>query len=199
MRHNIVEGEPGIFPDPIARLFVAFSRFLRRRVAPNVEPSPEPRSGSTPPEGGEMSLTMTVEERESFLAEVHVGVLGVALPDEAPLTVPIWYSYARGGTVNVITGRSSRKARAIERAGRFSLCAQTEIAPYKYVSVDGPVATTDPSVQLQERRAMAHRYLGPEVGEMYLASTHDEVADSVVIRMTPERWRTTDYGKLFAV
>ena len=31
MRHGIVEGEPGMFPDPIARLFVAISRFLRRR------------------------------------------------------------------------------------------------------------------------------------------------------------------------
>ena len=201
MRHNIVEGEPGIFPDPIARLFVAFSRFLRRRESPKGAPSPEPHPIAAPTEGGEkseMSLTMTVKERETFLAEVHVGVLGVAVPDEAPLTVPIWYSYARGGTVNVITGRSSRKARAIERAGRFSLCAQTEVAPYKYVSVDGRVATTDPSVELHERRAMAHRYLGPELGEMYLESTEAEAAESIVIRMTPERWRTTDYGKLFA-
>jgi hypothetical protein len=30
MRKNIVEGEPGIFPDPIARLLVWLGRVLRR-------------------------------------------------------------------------------------------------------------------------------------------------------------------------
>jgi hypothetical protein len=30
MRNNIVEGEPGIFPDPIARLLVWIGRMVRR-------------------------------------------------------------------------------------------------------------------------------------------------------------------------
>lgn len=34
MRHGIVEGEPGIFPDPLARLFTGFNRWLRRQPAP---------------------------------------------------------------------------------------------------------------------------------------------------------------------
>jgi hypothetical protein len=29
MRHNIVEGEPGIFPDPIARFLVWIGRLIR--------------------------------------------------------------------------------------------------------------------------------------------------------------------------
>ncbi len=33
-RHGIVEGEPGIFPDPFARLFAGLSRWARRRLAP---------------------------------------------------------------------------------------------------------------------------------------------------------------------
>ena len=36
-----------------------------------------------------------------------------------PLTVPVWYTYRPGGTVNVSTGRDTRKARAIAAAGRF--------------------------------------------------------------------------------
>ncbi|HEY5165085.1 MAG TPA: pyridoxamine 5'-phosphate oxidase, partial [Acidimicrobiia bacterium] len=40
-----------------------------------------------------MSLTMSPEEREAFLAEVHVGVISVANDDRGPLTVPIWYTY----------------------------------------------------------------------------------------------------------
>jgi hypothetical protein len=41
MRRGIVEGEPGIFPDPIARLFVAIARFLRRRAGAEEKPPPE--------------------------------------------------------------------------------------------------------------------------------------------------------------
>ena len=65
-------------------------------------------------------LSMSRAEREEFLAGLHVGVLSVASDDGGgPLTVPVWYTYQPGGTVNVSTGRSTRKARAIESAGRF--------------------------------------------------------------------------------
>ena len=56
-----------------------------------------------------MSLAMTKEERESFLADVHVGVISVAEDGQGPLTVPIWYSCEPGGEVRVITARMSRK------------------------------------------------------------------------------------------
>ncbi len=45
MRRGIVEGEPGMFPDPIARLLVAISRFLRRRDRTEQSPSPEAPDG----------------------------------------------------------------------------------------------------------------------------------------------------------
>lgn len=77
-----------------------------------------------------MSVTMTRDEREAFLVGVHVGVLSVASVDGGgPLTVPVWYAYQPGGTVNVITGGGTRKATAIRAAGRFSLCAQDERRP----------------------------------------------------------------------
>jgi hypothetical protein len=49
MRSGIVEGEPGIFPSPIARLFVALARFLRRRTGKDEEPPPDTPRGD---EGG---------------------------------------------------------------------------------------------------------------------------------------------------
>ena len=49
----------------------------------------------------------------------------------------VWYSYEPGGEVRIITGRTSRKGKLLECAGRFSLCVQTETLPYKYVSVEG--------------------------------------------------------------
>ena len=139
-----------------------------------------------------MSLHMSRAEREEFLAEVHVGVLGVALADSAsPLTVPIWYTYSRGGTVNVSTGRGTRKAAAISAAGRFSLCVQDERPPYKYVTVAGPVVIEEASAA--ERLELARRYLGAEGGDAYMAANPG--GTQVMIRMTPENWLTADFGK----
>ena len=91
-----------------------------------------------------MSLTMSRAEREEFLAGLHVGVLSVASPDgRGPLAAPVWYTSQPGGTVNVSTGRGTRKALAVEAAGRVSLCAQDERPPYKYVTVEGPVVMED--------------------------------------------------------
>ena len=75
-------------------------------------------------------LSMSVEEREAFLADLHVGILGIERADGPPLTVPVWYGYEPGGEVWVLTDGESLKGRLLERAGRFSLCAQTETVPY---------------------------------------------------------------------
>jgi hypothetical protein len=139
---------------------------------------------------------MTVAEREDFLAGLHVAVLSVADPGRGPLTVPVWYSYAPGGTLDVVTGGQSVKAQRLRAAGRFSLCVQSESVPYRYVSVEGPVADVDEVVSDAERRSLARRYLGTEGGDLYVASTAEQAAGSVAFRMVPEHWRTTDYGKL---
>ena len=144
-----------------------------------------------------VSLAMTRTEREEFLAGVHVGVLSVDDPGRGPLTVPVWYAYAPGATVNVITGGDSAKAHRLRSAGRFSLCAQTEEPPYRYVSVEGPITVVGDRASPEERRALAYRYLGAEMGDLYLAATAEDAQRSVVFRMSPERWRTTDFAKQF--
>jgi PPOX class probable F420-dependent enzyme len=139
-----------------------------------------------------MSVNMSPAERESFLAEVHVGVLAVTAEDgRGPIATPVWYSYQPGGVVMVTTGENSTKARAIATAGRFSLCAQDEAPPYRYVTVEGP-ATIERS-DLSERVAIARRYLGREEGDAWIAA--NPAIDDVTIRMTPERWQTADFGK----
>jgi hypothetical protein len=143
-----------------------------------------------------VTLTMTTAEREQFLAGLHVGILSVDDPGRGPLTIPVWYSYVPGGSVNVVTGGQSVKAQLLRAAGRFSLCAQSESVPYRYVTVEGPITSVDETVSDEERRALAQRYLGTEGGDLYVASTADQAAGSVAFRMMPERWRTSDYGKL---
>ena len=141
-----------------------------------------------------MSPSMSQAEREQFLAEVHVGVLSVdAGPGSGPLAIPVWYGYEPGGPVSVSTDRSTRKAVAIGAAGRFSLCAQDEQPPYKYVTVEGP-AVIEPA-SLDERRALARRYLGPADGDAFIAAEPGDGADAIMIRMTPEHWLAADFSK----
>jgi len=146
-----------------------------------------------------MSLAMTRGEREAFLADVHVGI--ISIPDEGrgPLTVPIWYAYDSGGELRVVTARASRKGRLLARAGRFSLCAQTETPPYKYVSVEGPIISTEAADLDRDVRPLAHRYLGVEMGDRYIEQTRNASAqaENVLIRMRPERWLTVDYAKAY--
>ena len=46
-----------------------------------------------------MSLAMTKQEREGFLADLHVGIISITEEGRGPLTVPIWYLYEPGGEV----------------------------------------------------------------------------------------------------
>jgi nitroimidazol reductase NimA-like FMN-containing flavoprotein (pyridoxamine 5'-phosphate oxidase superfamily) len=154
-------------------------------------------TGEPTEEGDAMSLAMSPTEREAFLADVHVGVVSVANGDRGPLTIPIWYSYEPGGLLSFITGRDSQKARRIADAGRLSVCAQTETAPYEYVTVEGPVAAVDDPVDPAERRDVAYRYLGAELGDRYLAATEAENRTGVTIRLRPEHWLSVDFTKQF--
>lgn len=141
-----------------------------------------------------MSLRMSQTQRETFLMDLHVGIISIEHQDAAPLCVPIWYDYAPGKGLWVLTGKDSQKGRALATAGRFSLCAQTEAPPYQYVSVEGAITETRPAELERDSRPMAHRYLGKEFGDQYVASSGND--DSIVFVMTPERWRTVDYSKL---
>ena len=144
-----------------------------------------------------MSLIMTKQEREAFLADVHVGIISIPEDGRGPLTVPIWYAYDAGGDLRVITGRESRKGRLLARAGRFSLCVQTENPPYKYASVEGPIISTEAADIERDLRPLARRYLGNEGGDRYVEETRNlpTHADNVLVRMCPQRWLTTDYSK----
>jgi nitroimidazol reductase NimA-like FMN-containing flavoprotein (pyridoxamine 5'-phosphate oxidase superfamily) len=142
-----------------------------------------------------MAVTMTRPERETFLADVHVGLISIAEDNRGPLTVPVWYAYEPGGELRVATGKNSRKGRLLAHAGRFSLCVQTETPPYRYVSVEGPITAIKAADLERDLRPMAHRYLGAAEGDRFIERTREAHADSIVIRMRPERWLTADYAK----
>ena len=138
-------------------------------------------------------MSMTTEEKQAFLADVHVGVLALNEPGRGPLTVPVWYDYEPGGDLWFLTGKDSRKGRLIEPGTRLSLCVQTEEAPYRYVMVEG--AVNDVRAPDDELEPMAVRYLGAEMGRAYAQNSAAEGGASIVVRVRPERWLAVDYSK----
>ena len=141
--------------------------------------------------------TMTKPEREAFLAETRVGVFSVTEPERGPLSIPVWFHYEPGGVVRFTTGGGSKKAKLMRASGRASLLVQTESAPYKYASVEGPVRIGGAPDYERDVRAMAIKYLGKDMAEAYLVSLASEYHDVVLVELIPERWLTVDYSKAF--
>lgn len=136
--------------------------------------------------------TMTSDERVAFLAEKRVGVIAVERPGRAPLSVPIWYGYEPGGEVLLSTESGSLKEKLIRAAGRFAITTQVEEPPYRYVTAEGDVTAIEPATR-EVFEAIAVRYLGAEAGALFTEQSFGPT--SVVIRMRPQRWLSTDYSK----
>ena len=145
-------------------------------------------------------MSMTRDEREAFLAGLHVGIVSLAEPARGPLTVPIGNAYEPGGELRFVTDRGSRKGRLLSKGARVSFCVQTETPPYRYVSVEGPVVAIEPADRERDTRPLAHRYLGKELGDRYIEATANDHGSggSVLVRIRPERWLCVDYAKLFS-
>ncbi|MEI7030132.1 pyridoxamine 5'-phosphate oxidase family protein [Streptomyces pratensis] len=142
-------------------------------------------------------MALTREEREQFLAEPHVAALAVAArgEDRAPLNVPIWYQYAPGGDVWILTGRTSRKAELIGAAGRFTLLVDRTEPTVRYVSVEGPVVDIRPASRA-ELEEMAARYLPAEKVAGYVEFAWENHGEQVRIALRPERWVSSDLGQV---
>ncbi|MGK5530925.1 pyridoxamine 5'-phosphate oxidase family protein [Streptomyces sp. URMC 129] len=141
-------------------------------------------------------MALTREEREAFLAEPHIAALSVAEGEgRAPLTVPIWYQYAPGGDIWIMTGADSRKARLIRAAGRFTLMVDRLEPTIRYVSVEGPVTGTAPATRALLRE-LAARYLPPGKVDGYVEYAWRDHGEQVVFHLRPEHWIGTDLGSL---
>ncbi len=140
-----------------------------------------------------MSLSMTKQEREVYLASVKLGV--VSIPDAGcgPLTVPVWYDYEPGGELRFVTGKDSYKAKLLHRSTRISFCVHDARAPYKYVSVEGPIVAIEKPDMERDIRQLAYFHLGQQGGDQHVEWMKSH--ESILIRMKPERWFTVDYSK----
>jgi Pyridoxamine 5'-phosphate oxidase len=138
--------------------------------------------------------SLSVRDRESFLAEPHIAALSVSAgPGRGPFTLPIWYQYTPGGEAWVLTEAKSRKARLIEAAGRFTLMVERTVPTTRYVSVEGPVTRTVPETD-ELLREITERYLPPDMVRAYLEFAKTDLSEQIAIYLRPERWLTADLG-----
>jgi nitroimidazol reductase NimA-like FMN-containing flavoprotein (pyridoxamine 5'-phosphate oxidase superfamily) len=160
--------------------------------------APTVTSRRLPGQREHMSIAMTQQEKENFLAGVHVGVISIAQTGRAPLAIPIWYAYAPGGEIRFVTGGASQKGKLLTLNSKVSLCAQEEQMPYKYVSVEGTVVGIDPADVNRDILPLAQRYYGREDGEQYIQRVYGSgVADGdLLIRIRPQRWIAADYSRM---
>lgn len=142
-------------------------------------------------------MPLTTEEREQFLAEPHIAALSVASgsTERAPLTVPVWYQYAPGGELWVLTGKDSRKHRLVAEAGRFTIMVERVEPSIRYVSVEGPVVSITEGGEAELREVSA-RYLPADKVDGYVAYALSDHGQQVVLRMRPQRWVSSDLGSV---
>lgn len=137
---------------------------------------------------------MTRAEREAFLADVHIGVLAINEAGMGPSTAPIWYLYEPGGEIEFSMSGTSRKAQLLEVGSRVSLVAQREAMPPAYVSVEGVVTSIGDPVTDEFIERLYRQYLDDDEVQRRL-DARDGAGGSVILRVRPENWRTTDYSK----
>ncbi|WP_026424062.1 pyridoxamine 5'-phosphate oxidase family protein [Actinokineospora inagensis] len=140
-------------------------------------------------------MPLSLEEREQFLLEPHIASLAVAgAAGRGPLQVPVWYQYKPGGEAWILTAAKSRKARQIAEHGRFSLLVERLEPSIRYVTVEGPVLSTEEGTD-EHLVEMCTRYVRPERLEAYIKYLKAEGQQSV-ITLKVEHWTSADLGQV---
>lgn len=145
-------------------------------------------TGSPPPRRRYRSwVELTPEQAQSLLAEPQVAVIAINAPGRPPLATPIWYDYAPGGDLTIVTSPESLKARRLRAAGGCTMVVDTVTPKVRYVSVECDlVAEEAPDPDFTRR--MAARYLPGEAVEGIVQVLGPEAR----FTLRPVRWRSAD-------
>ena len=142
---------------------------------------------------------MSKQEREEFLADIHVAVLSVAGADgQAPTSVPTFYAYEPDGAITMFTGTQRRTPRRIERileAGVVTLVAQREEMPPAYVTVEAEVSEIGRPTP-DQMLTITRRYMPEEQAQGFVQAELGDPENTVVLlTLTPKRWFSSDTSR----
>jgi PPOX class probable F420-dependent enzyme len=123
------------------------------------------------------------DDREVFLSEANVAVLATVDRRGKPHGAPVWYLY-RDGVFVLSTGRGSQKHRNVEANPEVTLVVDRRTLAYYAVMARGRAEIGDPLTDA-ERRELAVRYLGEDLGNRYVERTSGQ--DAITIRIRPHK------------
>lgn len=117
-----------------------------------------------------------------------IGQLGYCGLDGYPRVLPVWFEY-RDSEILIGSKAGLYKGRALARDGRASLAVSTNDRPYHIVVVvaDATVEVLPEAERIPFVTALAHRYLGSDGGDDYIASwiKGGHPGDGELIRLRP--------------
>ena len=123
-----------------------------------------------------------------LLQSTLIGQLGYHGLDGYPRVLPVWFEYSDS---EILIGSKAGlyKGRALARDSRASLAVSTNDRPYHIVVVvgDATVEVLPEADRIPFVTALAHRYLGPEGGDDYIAGwiKGGHPGDGELIRLRP--------------
>ncbi len=126
---------------------------------------------------------MASPELESMLEEANVAVLASVDTKGRAHAAPIWYLYENGEFL-ISTGRGSQKHKNVEANPNVTLVIDRRDLPYLAAMIRGK-AEIEGAFSEEQRKRLAFRYLGDEMGRRYVEST--DGGSSVTIRLKPEK------------
>lgn len=136
-----------------------------------------------------MRTGLVVEDLGGFLCSRILATLATYGRDGTVRLSPVWFEWSDGG-FNVVVGANDVKARHLKRDPRASLTVCENDPPYRGLEIRTRAKVSKEGAAEADRR-MAHRYLGAERGDAYLATQSSE---SALIRLEPGELRVWDFA-----
>jgi PPOX class probable F420-dependent enzyme len=117
-----------------------------------------------------------------------VAVLATYRADGSVLLSPVWHRWHEGG-FDVVVGPNDIKLRHLGRDPRASIVVYEHEPPYRGLEARGEVRLV-PDGGSEALVSMAVRYLGPEDGQAYAATT----GNGTLVRLEPSELRGWDFA-----
>ena len=117
----------------------------------------------------------------SFLSELHVGILSIPRQDRAPHSTPVWYQYESDYSIWFLADRNSQKGKLLSVGSKLSFVVQSENLPYRYISIEGIVASVAPVDIESDLRPIARFYLGKRGGDEYVSQSGETTSSRYTI------------------
>ncbi len=136
-----------------------------------------------------MRFDLKIEDLSGFLDEAVVATLATYGADGIVRLSPVWFEWLHDG-FNVVIPDGDVKARHLRRDGRASLVVYENEPPYRGVEIRTK-AVLGPEGAHEVEARLAHKYLGADKAESWLANTS---WDPLLVRLEPGELRVWDFA-----